>query len=173
MPEEILLVKNKNYQNREWLDHQINILGKSKTQIAKECGVSNGVISHWSSNEESQKASKQYQLDHKEQHKIYCKQYYIKNRIKLLKDKKQYYSSHKEDKSEYDKIYRMNNESTIADYHKKYYTNNKIETLEFRKQEKIDALNILGGCKCEICGRTELSCLTRKTGESQGALALG
>jgi hypothetical protein len=76
-----------------------------------------------------------------------------------------------------DKIYRENNKEKIKKYQKEYRENNKIKIKEdkrryqesesykkyqkgFRKKLKTEALTLLGGCKCVICGETNLDYLT-------------
>jgi len=40
------VIKEKQYQNKEWLKEQI-LLGKTQSQIAEECNVSSTTISVW------------------------------------------------------------------------------------------------------------------------------
>ncbi len=37
----------KPYKNKEWLENQINVLGKTQAQVAKECGVTSMTIYYW------------------------------------------------------------------------------------------------------------------------------
>jgi 5-methylcytosine-specific restriction endonuclease McrA len=62
--------------------------------------------------------------------KEYQKQYYLKNKKRLLEDSKQYYLENKKHR----KQYRLNNKTRIAKYKKQYSLENKEKIAEYRKQ---------------------------------------
>ena len=62
--------------DKEWLDYQINVLGKTKAQVARECGVSSQPIYYWwdevrrqNIKEERRKHQKEYHKNHKKEAK--------------------------------------------------------------------------------------------------------
>lgn len=94
--------------------------------------------------------------ENKEKQNAYIKMYYEDNRERLLEQNKEYMAKHKEEKREYDKEYRKQNEDKIRVRRE----NSKEYTKEFYLNRKIQAYNILGGCKCAICGEITLEFLT-------------
>jgi hypothetical protein len=109
----------------------------------------------------------------------YDKQYREENKIKIKKDKKEYYEENKEVIVEKKKVWVQENREKVRETRKKNYwkdqegnikktkeygEKNKEKISEHRKQRskevKICALNVLGGCKCEVCGESILDNLT-------------
>jgi len=125
------------YQNKEWLDLQINVFGKSQGEIAKECGVCQQTISNWD-NPNYKEHKKEYDIKYREENKEHRKEC-----------GKKYYKENKEHNKEYGKRYYNENKDKIKEHHKKYREENKIQVLE-----------ILGGCKCSLCNVTNPDYLT-------------
>jgi hypothetical protein len=88
---------------------------------------------------------KKYREEHVEESKEWHKKYREDNKEVIKKKNKEYYLKHKEHKKEYNKI----NEVRIS------------KSQRGRAQgQKRKALDILGGCKCILCGDTKLEHLT-------------
>jgi len=141
-------MSEKKYQDREWLVYQIEVLGKSYTQVAKECGVSKNTIAYWydpSFKDKKKEYSKKYCEENKEKINEYQKKYYEENRESVLKRDKKYREENKEKKKEYYK----ENKEYISERGRKYF-----------RDIKIKALKILGGCKCVLCDTNDIDCLT-------------
>lgn len=66
--------------------------------------------------------------------KIYKKQYYEKNKDKILAHNKQYYGNNKENIIKHQKLYVQQNKEQLAKSHKKYYESNKEQIKEEKKQ---------------------------------------
>ena len=91
------------------------------------------------------------------------KEYYWKNRTKLLQKKKEWYNKNKEKVRKYQ-----------HEYHKKYYKKNKERLIiknnqwtegsgyrkYYQRKESLDLLEIMGG-KCIMCGETDKRLLER------------
>lgn len=148
--------EEKLYKNKEWLVNQIEVLGKTRAQIARECGVDWNTINYWSSE------------DRKTKQKQYGKEYVLNNKEKVSKNKKEYRLEHKSEikeyQREYDKNYRKINKDLLVEKKKEYYDENKgrisKKSKNNRIERKIQVFNILGGCKCVICGEEKLEFLT-------------
>jgi hypothetical protein len=99
--------------------------------------------------------------------------YYAQNREKKLaynkSEKRQesikaYREANREQMREYEKEYEEKNKERIAARRKEHDRINRDRIYKRKKdqhsQSKIDAFNILGGCKCSVCGDINLSHLT-------------
>lgn len=125
------------------------------------------------------KMSKDELLRAKEKKREYDKQYKKKNEIKVKKQKKEYYEENKEviiksrmewARNNPDRVkknhldWRTKNKESQTEYWKEYREKNKEKISKHRKQRSIDvkiyALNVLGGCKCEVCEESALNNLT-------------
>lgn len=149
------------YKCKEWLDFQINVLGKSKAQIAKECGVTHSTICYWTGGKKTKqeyivknkdiikRKKKEKYLINKEYFNSKNKKWYKNNRERALNKSKEYNLEHREDKINYLKEYRIKNKDDI-----------RIKRAIKRRETKIKAMNLLGGCKCAVCGDKNLSHLT-------------
>lgn len=140
-------MKDLRYRDKEWLFNQIEVLGKSQSQVAKECGVSHATICNWF-RDRKQKRS-EYYFNNKEKINNQHKEYNILNRGKIKINKKEYAIINKEKIKETKKKYYKENSESLKLYQK-----------EHSKELKKLALDILGGCKCAICGDEELIHLT-------------
>jgi len=217
----------KPYKDKAWLDEQINALGKTQAQVAKECGVSDRTISYWfnidvqrtkrreylDKNKEKNKAQKKaYNLEYRDKNKKKLAERdherYVINAKKIKTNAKIYREKNREkikikDKARH-KIYRENNKEKVKESIKRWYENNKERALNrtrkwresnrerssaisksYRKRnkekiselqkvrakkEKRQALEVLGGCICKICGVTNLNFLTIDHIDSSGYL---
>jgi len=144
--DETILDDKFRYRNKEWLDHQINVLGKSQSQVAIECGVVHSVISYWMG---AKKTKKEYSIKNKISIKESKRKRYLLNKESVIAGSKEWYRNNKDYRINYLKEYRMKNDNII-----------KEKRAEKRKRTKIQAMEILGGCKCVICGDKNLSHLT-------------
>jgi hypothetical protein len=129
----------KPYKNKEWLDEQINVLGKSKSQVARECGVSPQCI--WF-----------YTID--------------ANKKEVIYQKRSVYSK-TEKRKMINKRWRERNEAHIKTYNdgrkiknKIWREENKVNLKLYQTNKKVTVFNILGGCECAECGDKNMSHLT-------------
>jgi hypothetical protein len=143
------------YRNKPWLDHQINVLGKSQKQVAKECGVSRSVISLWN-NEDSRIKANVRSKDWGKNNKERCKE----------KDKQR------------KKIYRSNNREKIIEYARTYNKEYRLRPGVIEKgkrKNKIRHYSIIGkmfeilGNKCAFCGQEDFDVLSIDHKNGDGA----
>jgi len=117
---------------------------------------------------------KKWAKEHKKELKEYGKEYNNTHKREEKEYNKNYREIHKEELSENKKIYRSENKEYFKEYLKIYRLNNKEKAKEYQKeycrQEKIEAFNILGGCKCIICGESKIEFLTIDHIDNSGAL---
>lgn len=170
------------YKNKEWLDEQINVLGKTQAQVAKECGVGHTTISYWINNNYREYV-KDYQKEYNRKNKEVISKtrsiYYENNRVTILEKCHMYYEENKENVKintrEYaeknkdairikSKLYRNKHAKDIKQNKISYYNKNRNEInkkcREYNLKIKIGAFNVLGGCECEICGDKNIKHLT-------------
>jgi hypothetical protein len=132
----------KPYKNKEWLENQINVLGKTQAQVARECGVAQGTISYQMRTPARDEKIKEYRL--KNYNKEYNKQYRLKNKDRLKEYKKIYSKKYyeinsekiKERAKEYGTIYKKENKEKIKIKNRIYSENNKDKRKEYREKNK-------------------------------------
>lgn len=167
-------IEEKLYKNKEWLENQINFLGKTQIQVARECGVTTRTIFNWLK-ENRKEDAKEYRENNKEKIKKYRKKYNKNHKEEIKEWQKEYKKNNKEEIKEYHKEYYLENKEELQKQHKEYNETHKKEIKEYNnihkdekkeykknyyKERKIQTFNNLGGCKCAICGNKELSHLT-------------
>jgi len=139
------------YRNKVWLHYEIDVEKKTQKRVAKDFGINKSSISYWYS-EERRIHRKQYNNTYREENKEKC--------------------------SEYGKQYRRNNMQRIKKYNKEYQKDYRIknrdkinrQVREIVKNIKIQAFEILGGCKCQLCEVTDVDELTIDHIDSTGYL---
>jgi hypothetical protein len=124
--------------------------------------------------ERKKKYQKKYNKDNKEKINERQKVYRINNKDKIKIYNEVYYPNHKDQKSEYDKIYgkkyRQENKEKCREYRENNKDKIKIRTKAWGSNLKKDVLNILGGCKCVVCGDENISHLTVDHKDNTGNL---
>lgn len=117
--------------------------------------------------EEKKKKSeylKQWRKDNPERVKYLQQRWRDEHREKVNESSKQHYLNRKEKKLAWGKKYYQENIDWIAPRNQKYRDSHKEETNLYHKNKnrnlKIEAFNLLGGCRCAICGDENLDHLT-------------
>ena len=101
---------SKPYRNKEWLDEQINVLGKTQAQVARECGVTYNTINYWFRGAEQHK---EYYKNNYKKIRNQQKEYYRNNCDKIKNLVKQYSDKNKDKISERNKLYSKKNKKKI------------------------------------------------------------
>jgi hypothetical protein len=161
------------YKDVEWLKEQVK-LGKTQLQLSKECGCSQTTINKYLNFYITVENKKKYYDKNKEyiikNKKIYYdlnkekilnkkKEDYLKNRDVIRINQKKYNNKHKEERKRRDTNYYKENKGQIS-------KKNKKRTLQL----KIKTFNLLGGCKCLLCGDINLDHLTVDHIDERGSL---
>jgi len=142
-------IKSYLYKDQMWLKNQIDVLGKSQIQVARECGVSSSTICIWLNGKEGYNENKRkYYVKNKERLLIKAKKYRENNKEQIRRNNKKYAESHKE-------ILKIKNRDKYIKNFCVISKKGKIARLELKKR----AINELGG-KCEICGEARTEFLT-------------
>lgn len=81
--------------------------------------------------------NKKYYEEHKEERKIYLKNYRAKNREKLLSQKRNHWNNNKNEINKKRKIWRDNNTDKISARSKVYYEKNKEKIKEYQNKYEI------------------------------------
>lgn len=82
--------------------------------------------------------NKKYYEEHKEERKIYLKNYREKNREKILSQKKEHWDKNKHEINEKRKEWRSENKDKIYIQSKKYYEKNKTKIREYQNEYEIN-----------------------------------
>jgi hypothetical protein len=82
--------------------------------------------------------NKKYYEEHKEERKIYLKNYREKNREKILSQKKEHWDKNKHEINEKRKEWRSENKDKISIQSKKYYEKNKTKIREYQNEYEIN-----------------------------------
>jgi hypothetical protein len=107
---------------------------------------------------------KQWRKNNPERVKYLVERWRDEHREKVNESSKQHYLNRKEKKLAWGKEYYKENKDWITPRNKEYRDLHKDEAREYQKKYnlslKIEALKLIGGCKCVICGDEDISHLT-------------